>query len=198
MASKKTKKLSGAKKHRQVMKRVNRIVRARKLIIKKSNIRPEVEEPEDSRPLPIIKLPVGKKKEFRDMLLGMRARTTEQISALKGDSLQRHDAANTEEDGTDAFERQFALNLVSSAQYALFEIDEARRRLDEGTYGVCIQCRKLIEGPRLKALPFVKMCVRCQSQNEKGNRHGMRFDETVAYHTEVPEQEEVVDNSDSI
>lgn len=153
---------------------------------------------EESGPIPTVKLPAAKKKEFRDILLSLRERLTGQIAALKDDSLQRFDAANTEEDGTDAFERQFALNLVSSEQDSLFEIEEALHRLDEGTYGVCLQCRKLIEGPRLKALPFVKMCVKCQSANEKGRQPGYRYEEPVAYHAESAEQEEPADSSDSI
>lgn len=200
MAGKKTtKKASGAKKiHRAVSKRVTKPVVASKHVIKKAGKKVTPEDREDSLPIPTVKIPAPKKKEFRDVLLGLRERFTGQIAALKGDSLQRFDAANTEEDGTDAFERQFALNLVSSEQDSLFEIDEALRRLEEGTYGVCLQCRKLIEGPRLKALPFVKMCVKCQSQNEKGRLPGHRFEETVAYHTESADQEEPADSSDSI
>jgi DnaK suppressor protein len=192
---KKTRK-SSEKSRRTVSKRIKKMAVPRKLVIRKFGKKQPEEEKEESLPIPTVKLPVAKKKEFRDMLLGLRERLAGQITALKGDSLQRFDAANTEEDGTDAFERQFALNLVSSEQDALFEIDEALRRLDEGIYGVCLQCRKLIESSRLKALPFVKMCVKCQSHNEKG-KPGFRFDETVAYHAEAPEQEETADGSDS-
>ncbi|MDD4871096.1 MAG: TraR/DksA C4-type zinc finger protein [Kiritimatiellae bacterium] len=194
---KKTRKSSKIKSRRTVSKRIKKAAVSRKLVIRGLGKKKHVEEPEESIPIPVVKLPVAKKKEFRDMLLGLRERLAGQITTLKGDSLQRFDAANTEEDGTDAFERQFALNLVSSEQDALFEIDEALRRLDEGIYGVCLQCRKLIEFSRLKALPFVKMCVKCQSKNEKG-KPGFRFDETVAYHTETPEQEEPADGSDSL
>jgi len=186
------------KSSRQVSKHVKKSAPVHKLIIRKSGKKVAPEEVEESLPIPTVKIPVAKKKEFRDMLLGLRERITGQIVALKDDSLQRVDASNTEEDGTDAFERQFALNLVSSEQDSLFEIDEALRRLDEGIYGVCLQCRKLIEAPRLKALPFVKMCVKCQSMNEKGKRKGSRFDENAAYHAETTEQEEPSDSSDSI
>ena len=45
---------------------------------------------------------------------------------------------------------------------------DALRRLEEGTYGVCGECHKVIEKARIKALPFVRMCIRCQSESEKG------------------------------
>jgi len=170
----------------------------RKLIIRKSAKSDPVQEMERPIVLPKVKLAQVTKKEFRDTLMGLRERLTGQITALKGDSLQRFDAANTEEDGTDAFERQFALNLVSSEQDALFEIDEALRRLEDSTYGVCQQCAKMIEPSRLKALPFVKMCVKCQSANERNGRKGTRFGETVAYNADATEQEEPSDAADSV
>lgn len=154
-------------------------------------------EPVPPRKMPKIKITAAQKKEYKDRLLSLREKVTGQIASLKGDSLQRADDVNSEEDGTDAFERQFALTLASNEQDALFEIDEALRRIEEGLYGVCLQCYKLIEVPRLKALPFVKMCVRCQSELEKGRR-GLRQDEAVAYHAETPEPEEAADNSDAV
>jgi len=110
----------------------------------------------------------AQKDKFRDMLLSVRERVARQINALKDDSLRRHDEVNTVEDGTDAFERQFALSLVTSENDALFEIDEALRRLNEGEYGRCEGCGEIIEEPRLMALPFVRMCIGCQSAAEKG------------------------------
>ena len=79
----------------------------------------------------------------------MRNRLTGQIAALQGDSLQRQDAVNSEEDGTDAFERQFALNLASTENDVVFEIDEALQRLNQKSYGVCEQCGGGIEAPPL-------------------------------------------------
>jgi DnaK suppressor protein len=113
-------------------------------------------------------MPDSQKKILKDLLLSLRERINAQIQALKGDSLQRHDEVNTTEDGTDAFERQFALNIVSSENDSLIEIDEALERLDEGSYGVCEDCSGLIEIPRLRALPFVRKCVACQSKSEAG------------------------------
>jgi RNA polymerase-binding transcription factor DksA len=72
--------------------------------------------------------------------------------------------------GTDNFDREFALSLVSSEQDALYEIEEAMKRLESGTYGVCAMCDKLIRKERLEAVPFTRMCVQCQSVQEKNPR----------------------------
>lgn len=106
-------------------------------------------------------------KEFREMLLRLRERVTGQINSHSDDSLKQQDDASTE-DRTDDFDREFALNLVSSEHDALFEIDSALRRIEEGVYGICVSCNSPIERVRLQALPFAHMCVRCQSATERG------------------------------
>ncbi|MGC3989400.1 MAG: hypothetical protein QM796_06925 [Chthoniobacteraceae bacterium] len=44
--------------------------------------------------------------------------------------------------GSDAYDRDFALSLLSQEQDALYEIDEALKRIDHGTYGVCEMYRQ--------------------------------------------------------
>lgn len=72
--------------------------------------------------------------------------------------------------GTDSFERDFALSMVSSEQDALYEIDEAIRRIRNGTYGVCEITGKPISRDRLKAVPFARYSVEGQAEMEKGRR----------------------------
>ncbi len=114
------------------------------------------------------KLSASEKKALRKMLLDLRERLARQINALKDDSLTREPVDNTVEDGTDAFDRQLSLNLVSSGRDVILDIDEALRKLEENTYGLCEMCNAVIDKARLKALPFVKLCRDCQAENEKG------------------------------
>jgi DnaK suppressor protein len=72
--------------------------------------------------------------------------------------------------GSDAYDRDFALSLLSQEQDALYEIEEALKRLEQGTYGVCEMSGKVIAQPRLEALPFARYTVECQSQIEKQSR----------------------------
>ncbi|MEI9894427.1 MAG: TraR/DksA C4-type zinc finger protein [Chthoniobacter sp.] len=69
--------------------------------------------------------------------------------------------------GSDAYDRDFALSLLSQEQDALYEIEEALKRVDLGTYGICEMSGKPIAHPRLEALPFARYTVECQSQIEK-------------------------------
>ncbi len=69
--------------------------------------------------------------------------------------------------GSDAYDRDFALSLLSQEQDALYEIEEALKRLELGTYGVCEISGKAIAIARLEALPFARLTVECQAQLEK-------------------------------
>ncbi|MDP6809214.1 MAG: TraR/DksA family transcriptional regulator [Kiritimatiellia bacterium] len=113
------------------------------------------------------------REKYRLQLLDIRDRIAGQIKSLKSESLTRADEVNIEEDGTDAFDRQFALNLASSENEALIAIDVALKRIEEGSYGKCHECGGGIEKARLKALPFVQNCISCQFEVEK-HRPGYR------------------------
>jgi DnaK suppressor protein len=72
--------------------------------------------------------------------------------------------------GSDAYDRDFALSLLSQEQDALYEIDQALKRIDLGTYGICEMSGKPIPRARLEAIPFARFTVECQSQLEKQNK----------------------------
>lgn len=72
--------------------------------------------------------------------------------------------------GSDAYDKDFALSLLSQEQDALYEIEEALKRVDNGTYGTCEMSGKPIPHPRLEALPFARFTVQCQTEIEKTRR----------------------------
>ena len=72
--------------------------------------------------------------------------------------------------GSDAYDRDFALSLLSQEQDALYEIDQALKRIELGTYGKCEMSGKPIPHARLEAIPFARFTVECQSQLEKQSK----------------------------
>lgn len=72
--------------------------------------------------------------------------------------------------GTDTFDRDFALSLVSSEQDALYEIEDAIRRIKRGSYGICEITGKPIKKERLLAVPFAKFSVEGQVEYERTHR----------------------------
>lgn len=84
--------------------------------------------------------------------------------------------------GTDTFDRDFALSLVSSEQEALAEIEAAIKRIHDGTYGICELTQKPIAKERLIAVPFTRYSAEAQKQVERSShrtvQRGGLFGET--------------------
>ncbi len=72
--------------------------------------------------------------------------------------------------GSDAYDRDLALNILSKEHDALYEIEEAIRRVERGEYGVCEMSGKKIPKERLEAIPFCRLTV--ESQEKWEEKHG--------------------------
>ncbi len=121
----------------------------------------------------VLKDPFFKRQQER--LLALRDGMLDSMTGVARDTL-RSRAEGSEasafgmhqaDAGSDAYDRDFALSLLSQEQDALYEIDEALKRLELGTYGVCEMSGKSIPHARLEAIPFTRYTVDCQSQLEK-------------------------------
>jgi RNA polymerase-binding transcription factor DksA len=107
--------------------------------------------------------------ELVDAMSGMTRdtiRNAPEGSEASGSGMHQGDA------GSDAYDRDFALSVLAKEQDALYEIEQALRRISKGTYGTCEMSSRKIPQPRLEAIPFARLTVECQAQWEKeyGNR----------------------------
>jgi len=126
-----------------------------------------------------LKLSKEQAAKYKRLLLDLRDQLIDGVSFLASDNLKRsnRDASgelsgyslHMADAGTDNFDREFALSLVSNEQEAIYEIEEALKRLEAGTYGICERCEKPIRKERLEAVPFARFCVQCQSAVEREN-----------------------------
>ena len=114
----------------------------------------------------------------KDKLLQLRDAMVDSMAGVAKDNL-RSRAEGSEasafgmhqaDAGSDAYDRDFALSLLSQEQDALYEIDQALKRIELGTYGICEMSGKPISHARLEAIPFARFTVECQSQLEKQNK----------------------------
>jgi RNA polymerase-binding transcription factor DksA len=117
-------------------------------------------------------------RKQKDKLLQLRDAIVDSMAGVAQDTLRAR-AEGSEasafgmhqaDAGSDAYDRDFALSLLSQEQDALYEIDEALKRIDLGTYGVCEMSGKPIPHARLEAIPFARFTVECQSQLEKQSK----------------------------
>jgi RNA polymerase-binding protein DksA len=69
--------------------------------------------------------------------------------------------------GSDEHEREQGYQLATSEGRYLYHVDEALRRIQNGTYGLCERCKKEIDGERLEVVPTARFCINCKRLEEK-------------------------------
>jgi RNA polymerase-binding transcription factor DksA len=122
----------------------------------------------DEKLSPFLKKQKAKLLQLRDSLLdAMMGVSRDTLRARAEGSEASAFGMHQADAGSDAYDRDFALSLLSQEQDALYEIEEALKRIDGGTYGVCEMSGKPIPHARLEAIPFARYTVECQTLIEK-------------------------------
>lgn len=119
-------------------------------------------------------------KKYYKLLIELRVHVRDEIDLHSSETLKhsnRDDSGDLSgygshqaDAGTDSFDRDFALSLVSNEHEALNEIEDAIQRIKKGTYGICEVTGKPIPGARLTAVPFARYSVEGQAEYEKNLR----------------------------
>jgi DnaK suppressor protein len=111
----------------------------------------------------------GEWQKYYQNLLDLHERLRNQMSGLAKESQAEMEnySLHMGDSGTDNFDRDFALSLLSSDQDAIYEIEEALKRIEKNTYGVCELTNKQIPRARLDAIPWARFTVESQAQLEK-------------------------------
>lgn len=68
---------------------------------------------------------------------------------------------------TDNYDREFSLGLASNDRQVMYELDDAMKRIEDGSFGICEDCSTSISKIRLKAVPHARLCIKCQEKREK-------------------------------
>ena len=117
-------------------------------------------------------------KVYKDRLLLLRARLRGDVtqmaeSALNKNRMDRGDNLSSmpihmADLGSDNFEQEFTLSLITNEEETLDQIERALERIEEGVYGACEECECKIPKARLNAIPYASNCVRCAEINQRG------------------------------
>jgi DnaK suppressor protein len=108
-------------------------------------------------------------EKYYENLLDLRERLLSQMNGLAKESAEEMSSYSLHmaDSGTDNFDRDFALSLLSADQDAIYEIEEALKRIEKDTYGVCELTGKQIPKARLQAIPWTRFTVEAQGQLER-------------------------------
>jgi DnaK suppressor protein len=105
---------------------------------------------------------------LRRMLEERRTELQQKLRAVREEIPGRQDdVVDAEEQSVTDFVQEMDFALMEMKAQTLIRIDEALQRLDQGTYGVCIECEAEIAEARLKAVPFAARCLECQQREEE-------------------------------
>ena len=113
---------------------------------------------------------------YKKSLLQMREDLLGDIKNMQGESgdLDSKDVSghviHMADVATDMYDKEFNMGLASKDRVLLQKIEDALRRVDEGSYGFCLATGKAISPARLKALPYAEYCLEYQEQIEKQGR----------------------------
>ena len=115
--------------------------------------------------------------DLRERLLSEMAELQEQLTTIQEQSFAASQSdlsgeVSFDEENADAgtftFERERDLSIENNVRDLMGKIDRALARMDEGTYGLCSRCGRPIEKARLKALPYVDLCLKdAQAQSRR-------------------------------
>src|SRR5881398_3486354 len=148
---------------------------ARKVSAKKASASPKVallgKNNHEKKLSPFVRQQKEKLLQLRDAMVDSMAGVAQDTLRSRAEGSEASAFGMHQADaGSDAYDRDFALSLLSQEQDALYEIDQALKRIEVGTYGICEMSGKPIPHARLEAIPFARFTVECQSQLEKQNK----------------------------
>ena len=113
--------------------------------------------------------------EFKDKLHSIRARLRGDVTAMAQVALRKSGMEGSDstgmpihmaELGSDNFEQEFTLSLMETEEDTLGSIEAALERIDEGSFGRCVQCEGSIPKARLNAIPYTPVCIKCAEAQE--------------------------------
>lgn len=114
---------------------------------------------------------------FKKLILKMKEKILDEIKHISEDTLKKSqkDAAgdvsgyayHMADVASDTYDREFSLGLASNERQSLYELDDALKKIEDGTFGICEECKSLITKTRLEVVPFARLCVKCQEKKEK-------------------------------
>lgn len=117
--------------------------------------------------------------EYREQLLNIKEEVIRQMKDISEDTLMKSQkdisgdisgySIHMADVATDNYEREFNLGIVSGEREVLLEIEDALKRIEDKSFGVCSACNKIIGSTRLKAIPYTRHCRKCQEVVEKNS-----------------------------
>ncbi|HAH31043.1 MAG TPA: hypothetical protein DCL44_01875 [Elusimicrobia bacterium] len=104
-------------------------------------------------------------------LKAMKDSVSKTVEEKKKLDLPEPEVGDSIDQASQSLEKEILFELSDSEMGELGDIEAALRKIENGTYGVCEHCKRVIEKKRIKAIPSARYCLPCQSGSEKYRIH---------------------------
>lgn len=111
-------------------------------------------------------------EKFRSQLLLKREQLLGDVKSMEDETLRRdpHDLAQSPNHladvGSDNYQLENTIGLMGYDLYLLKEINDALKRIDNGTFGICQGDQRPIPRLRLRAIPWARLCIKCATLSD--------------------------------
>ena len=115
-------------------------------------------------------------QRFRKLLLEEKERVSQSLAKhekiikhtddLSGLELGKAHSNHMADQGSDEFQYETTIKFANTEGRYLYNIEEALSRIEDGSYGKCQDCGQTISMPRLKRLPYTRLCIDCKEKEE--------------------------------
>jgi DnaK suppressor protein len=108
-------------------------------------------------------------KYYKELLLNKKREVLEELNKNidDGKKIEFNEVKDAVDLASDTYDTEFLHNLSDAEKKTIEDIDNALDKIEKGSYGYCDICKKSINKTRLRALPFTKNCIECQTRKEK-------------------------------
>ena len=118
--------------------------------------------------------------QYKKVLMDLRNKIGSEVGQIEKDYLRKNSQDSSgdisahpfhmADAASDSFDTEFNIGLASKEKNVLYEIDAALRRIKDGTFGICEEYGTPISQKRLKAMPYARLCIKAQEEEEKKKR----------------------------
>jgi DnaK suppressor protein len=147
----------------------NAVKKSSKRSVKKSSKKP-------AKARKVKGLPKKELEAYKKILLQLRTKIAGDLQHIEGDTLSGNqpnhsgELSDVADIATDNYDRELNIGLATNEQQLLNDIDVALKRIEEGTYGICEIYGTLIPKKRLMAMPYTRLSMKAQEEEEKNQR----------------------------
>ncbi len=117
----------------------------------------------------MVMMDAKKLGHFRELLLEKQLSLTDMVQRTEGYGREKEpDIQDVADMAVESYTKEFMFGKSSGDRHILQMIREALNRIEDKSYGYCVNCENPIQPKRLEAVPWASHCIECQALLEKG------------------------------